>query len=607
MNKHTKRNGLLFTLVLLFLSCTQDSSLEIALQKAKTNRPEIEKVLEYFSRSPKDSLKYKAACFLIENMPGHVSHQKKYSLKKGLPWNIQLFSELVSGLSENDEDTKEDIEVLTSDFLIAHIESVFRQKERYLWLHEIDFTDFCEYLLPYNVEKEIPGLWRDSTITDLQLLDNHFYHYDDMRTSIGNISNELAKVSKGYCKRALQKIYSVAPRDISCQYEALSEMILHRSCGIPAAFDIIPCWGNYNGWHTWVQPIERINHHVNQIEVFHRSIPKVYRKTYSRQSTFGEKITEEYVPDFFRNEYLKDVTNEYVNGVEVVINRFPGDATFGYLCVFNEGEWKPVSQAAIHSGKCIFTSMGPGIVYLPVYYDGDSLGSVAVSLPFILRANGEIKYLQSSDKSEDMTLYRKYTMESRKKLFMEQIVGCRLEAAKSEHSERYDTLCTIQQNLIMQPLEIPLENHSYHYFKIIPPEDRSSILAEIYFFDEKGKRKNGVVDGFALDKTALTDNDPLTSTYVYNFLSFTFLPTDTIAAVHLIPFNDANGIYPGDEYELFRFDKSLQWVSCGKKKADAYRLEYQQLPQGGLYWLRNLTCGKEERIFTYENGKQRFW
>lgn len=606
MNKHIWPNGLLFALVFLFFSCTKDCSLEIALQKAKSNRPEMEKVLEYFGRFPEDSLKYRAACFLIENMPGHVSRQKRYNLKKELPWNMELFSELIKGLSKGDEDIKEDIETLTSDFLITHIESVFRQKERYYWLHEIDFTDFCEYLLPYNVEKEIPTLWRDSTIADLQLLDDHFYHYDDMRTSIGNISSELVKVSKDYCKILLQKIYSVAPREISCQYEALSGLILHRSCGIPAAFDIIPCWGNYNGWHTWVQPIERINHHVSQIEMFHRTVPKVYRKTYSKQSTFGEKITGEYVPDFFQNEYLKDVTDEYVNGVEVVINHFPGDATFGYLCVFNEGEWKPVSQAAIHSGKCIFTSMGPGIVYLPAYYNGDSSEPVAVSLPFILKENGKIKYLQSSDEKEDMTLYRKYTLESRKKTLME-LMNCRMEAAESEHSDHYDTLCTIQHNLVMQPVEISLKNHSYHYFKIMSPERKTSVFAEVYFFDNRGKRKYGVVDGFTLDKTALSDNNLLTSTYVYDLLSFTFLPTDTIVTVHLMPFNDANGIYPDDEYELFRFDKSLQWISCGKKKADAYRLEYQQQPKGELYWLRNLTCGKEERIFTYENGKQRFW
>jgi hypothetical protein len=36
---------------------------------AGANRTELEKVLRLYSRHAEDSLKYRAACFLIENMP----------------------------------------------------------------------------------------------------------------------------------------------------------------------------------------------------------------------------------------------------------------------------------------------------------------------------------------------------------------------------------------------------------------------------------------------------------------------------------------------------------------------------------------------------------
>lgn len=45
------------------------SSLEVALRAAKSNRSELEKVLHHYQRTPDDSLKYKAARYLIENMP----------------------------------------------------------------------------------------------------------------------------------------------------------------------------------------------------------------------------------------------------------------------------------------------------------------------------------------------------------------------------------------------------------------------------------------------------------------------------------------------------------------------------------------------------------
>ena len=58
---------------LITLCCCQETKLEKALQLAENNRKELEKVLTHYSIHPKDSLKYKAACFLIENMPGHYT------------------------------------------------------------------------------------------------------------------------------------------------------------------------------------------------------------------------------------------------------------------------------------------------------------------------------------------------------------------------------------------------------------------------------------------------------------------------------------------------------------------------------------------------------
>ena len=53
------------------LLTTQEESispLEVSLQLAGDNRYELEKVLRYYQKDPSDSLKYKAACFLIQNM-----------------------------------------------------------------------------------------------------------------------------------------------------------------------------------------------------------------------------------------------------------------------------------------------------------------------------------------------------------------------------------------------------------------------------------------------------------------------------------------------------------------------------------------------------------
>lgn len=69
---------------LFFFSCAEKekctpmvSFLETALQQAGENRVELEKVLSHYKTDPADSLKYKAACFLIENMPYYTYYKGK--------------------------------------------------------------------------------------------------------------------------------------------------------------------------------------------------------------------------------------------------------------------------------------------------------------------------------------------------------------------------------------------------------------------------------------------------------------------------------------------------------------------------------------------------
>ena len=58
-------------ILLLLVSCNHDQKLEYALKASGPNRHELERVLDYYKG---DSLKFTAACFLIENMPGHCSY-----------------------------------------------------------------------------------------------------------------------------------------------------------------------------------------------------------------------------------------------------------------------------------------------------------------------------------------------------------------------------------------------------------------------------------------------------------------------------------------------------------------------------------------------------
>lgn len=71
-------NKIIILLIVIFATtaCTSKmNKLEEALEKAKNNRSELLKVLDYYQG---DSLKRKAAEFLIENMPGRIAYHYKY-------------------------------------------------------------------------------------------------------------------------------------------------------------------------------------------------------------------------------------------------------------------------------------------------------------------------------------------------------------------------------------------------------------------------------------------------------------------------------------------------------------------------------------------------
>ena len=79
----------------------------------------------------------------------------------------------------------------------------------------------------------------------------------------------------------------------------------------------------------------------------------------------------------------------------------------------------------------------------------------------------------------------------------------------------------------------------------------------------------------------------------------------TVTHVGICPRNDKNGIYAGMEYELLYWD--YDWKSLGKKIARGDSIVFDGIPRNAVLWLRNRDEGKEERIFTLENGKQIWW
>jgi len=182
-------------------SCQLSTSrLDAALQQNGANRSELQRVLAHYSRNDKDSLHLKAARFLIENMPGHCELNSPYlaayrasmdslypdmsNVVKKVVYTIPSRMKGLSGVCTR----KEDIQCITADFLITHIDNTMAMWRNCPWLRTLSFADFCEYLLPYRVTTE-PLLKADSTLYLWKDVTKDMKHYGYIPQSLDDVKS----------------------------------------------------------------------------------------------------------------------------------------------------------------------------------------------------------------------------------------------------------------------------------------------------------------------------------------------------------------------------------------------------------------------------------
>ena len=168
--------------VLSSVQCTEPrngaeaGSLEYALSEAGENRKELLKVIDRYSENPADSLRLRAAEFLIRNMPGH-SYYKGELLENYLEYypllrkvkQAKLKPEVAvdsivgkyGPFDMSQLEYLEDIGTVDSAYLCDNIEWAFKVWEEQPWGKNVSFEDFCEYILPYRVGNETLSSWRE--------------------------------------------------------------------------------------------------------------------------------------------------------------------------------------------------------------------------------------------------------------------------------------------------------------------------------------------------------------------------------------------------------------------------------------------------------------
>ncbi|MDR1202038.1 MAG: discoidin domain-containing protein [Tannerellaceae bacterium] len=639
-----------FCFVSIFLtacSTNTGNELEYALRLADNNRGELEKVLNHYHKNPKDSLKYKAAVFLITNMPGKYSEDDK-PLNSYTPlltdWNEMCEKGLASYKSgildslisiyhlESARKKLFDVNFIKADYLINNIECSFKVWESQPWGKDIPFDRFCEEILPYRLETEPLEDWRNIVLSQYKNL------YDSLRTTDIDAVTACTKVllsinDKWFLgdKGTLPALtYSMTEnfRTGTCLELVNLTTFVMRALGIPVTRDFTPQWPHRASKHDWNTILDKDGKRL--LFGLTENIPgepykpdhkmaKAFRKTYQKNPiSFNKDVYMEYIPILFKNQFIKDVSKEDFPTVDVTIHPDCGikKGYLLYLNVFNNQNWVPI-QYSKTSDPAIFPSMGKNIVYLPAYYDNNKL--IPCTSPFILSQNSEIHWLKAdTSKFQKLTLLRKYPIMLSPNNRMK---GGRFQASNfpdfSNAVDLFEIVGTpdlyFQDVIIDQPQE-------YRYYRYLSPEKANCNIAELEFYGKANEETKMI--GRMIGTQGSWNNNPLRTfdkAFDGNVLTFydaaksdgkawvgmDFGKRVKITKIRYLPRNDDNTIATGQTYELFYWgDKG--WISLGRQ-IPTQQVLYYEAPSNALFLLRNLSKGKEERIFTYENDKQVWW
>lgn len=642
-----------FLLILLSCASNQNKELENILRFAGENRFELEKVLTHYQN---DSLKLEAARFLILNMPGHGTYSNEKTdtfytaLDTLLPYdrNIEQSLEKINLLIDKTSANiglklKEDIHFIKADFLINNIDLAFEAWQKDPFARQLDFDDFCEYILPYRIGEEPLEYWRDSItprynkIKELGYMEGSEYSTYWACCAVNDSLKNEYRPQLNHDNWTVTRKYSILRRIPygTCQSYAELATYVMRAKGIPVMIDYTPQWPFRSMGHSW--NVVKANNGVNipfggvDTNPGDRHKPdakmaKVYRKTYGiNWESLACKKPQEPIPGEFRSPFIKDVSNEYFKGadVEIPLEFEPSKPReFVYLYVFDNKEWIPVSFAEKKGKKARFTQMGRDILYLPAYHNQNK--PIPASYPFLLDLRGNVHFCKpDTTHLQKRILNRKYTINQSMYDPSERMVKGEIQGSNLPNFRQAETFYTIKENPKgkRERVEINPEGKKYRYWRYLAPEYAFGNICELEFYQQDSLYNvNGTIigiDGSYRDQEGYTkekafDGDPLTffdapSEHMNDgWVGLDFKHPVSFSSVAYTGRNDGNYVFPGDEYELFYFGEK-GWVSLGKQIATGYDLTYDSVPDNALLWLRDLTKGSEERIFTINNDKVYWW
>jgi hypothetical protein len=406
--------------------------------------------------------------------------------------------------------------------------------------------------------------------------------------------------------------------------------------GIPCGIDFMPIHARGNAGHFWTFILD-INGDTYTSDYLDAKIgiltsqetqhftSKVYRKMYSLNKDLEKQLytLSTSVPPFFFRPKFMDVTSSYTGKNPVRSISIPESAWYVenkspsivYLCVSQKKDWVPVAWTKFDKKHTQFDNIKSDIVFRIASWESNQLKFQTGAFR-ITGLDGKIHCLDVDEKNDTICLLSKFEIYDTEG-FTRLMVNGVFEASNNISFNYPDTLSILNKPPVRLKNTLYLHSQKkYRYIRYKGPEGSHCDVSEIMFYENINDKEAclGMVIGTPNNDefnnineyTNAFDENPYTSFHYKNasggWVGLDFGRPVFISKIIYIPRNRDNFIRKGDQYELYYLDK--EWVSAGVKIADADSLVYENIASGTLLYLENHTRGKDERIFTYENGKQ---
>ena len=634
--------------LLLLCGCARQKTFVPDVDDVLAENPELKRVLDHCKD---DSLKYRAARFLIANLPYHATNDapsmdaqlKLYELHSTGKYSPE---EVIDSVSRaygrlNTAGLRQVSDVgISPEYLIENIDWAFKVWREQPWGKNVPFSLFCEYILSYRVGDERLVSWRKEIYERYNpLLDSirKLPEAEDPRFVSEALFDSLRKAPIHFTGQ-FEPSPHIGPKTVEWRSGSCKEftdllLYVYRAVGLPCAKDIMLMRGNRNAPHSWnvmfdkegrgyyFTLLDNMTDGANP-DAYWDPKGKVYRSTFSlnRRMTDSLRTAPEDLPPAFRYPCMEDVTAVYAgkqnHTVRIAEDRIYPHVREGellYLCASCRMDWTPLAWCRVTDGEARFHDVEGQMVFrLASYADGKLQMR---SDPFVLeRPTGEIRFLSPGEREEPVTVFHKFP------LYLDgvsgRMIGGVFEGSNDSRFRHADTLFVVKDRPYRLFTKVQTDHRKpYRYVRYRGKAGSHCDVAEIAFYGARsdslplrGKVIGTPGDNSGHEYTNAFDGDPYTS-FDYPEADGGWTGLDLgkpyiIRSIVYTPRNRDDYIRRGDRYELFYC--AGEWRSAGVMTAQSDSLLYQ-VPAGSLLYLRNHTRGQDERIFEYRDGMQIFW